>query len=83
MSKQENIEKITIEAKEKLESLSIEEKLVSEIEWCLGSYASDHNPAGLYKKTEEAFKVLKSYKRSKPRKISKKLLDDIEKTLSS
>lgn len=83
MAVQEKIEKVSLEVKEKLETLGIEEQLVSEIEWCLGSYASDHNPAGLYEKTGVALEVLKNFKKSNPRKVSKKLIDDIEKTLKT
>ena len=79
----EKIEKMSLEVKEKLESLGIEEQLVSELEWCLGSYASDHNPAGLYEKTGTALDVLKEFKKSNPRKVSKKLIDDVEKAIKT
>ncbi len=83
MAVNEKIEKVSLEAKEKLESLGIEERLVSELEWCLGSYASDKNPVGLYEKTEEALKALKGFKETNPRKVSKKLIEDIEKTVKA
>ena len=73
------IEKLCIEAKEKMISLGIEDQLVSEIEWCLGSYASDGNPAGLLEKGAEALKKLEAFKKKSPRKVGQKLLDDLKK----
>lgn len=78
----EKIEKALVEAKDKLASLGIAEQLVSEIEWCLGSYAFDSNPAGLYEKGSEAILALEEYKKDNPRKVSKKLLDDLVKAVS-
>lgn len=71
------------EAKDKLSLLGIEEALVSEIEWCLGSYAHDGNPDGLFKKAVEAQKALEKFKKSNPRKVSKKLIDDLTKAVKS
>lgn len=71
------------EAKDKLIQLNLAEELVSEIEWCLGSYAFDENPTGLYQKGKEAHQVLIDYKATHPRKVSKKLLDDLEKAIST
>lgn len=73
------IEKALIEAKEKLAQLNIEEGLISEIEWCLGSYAHDGNPVGLYEKCTEALEALTKFKESNSRKVSQKLLDNLEK----
>lgn len=78
---EEKIVKAAQDAKDKLISLGIEEQLVSELEWCLGSYAHDQNPDGLYMKTQEALDVFTEYKKSNPRKISKKLVDDLSKAL--
>ena len=77
----EKLEKAFFEAKEKLVALEIEEQLVSEMEWCLGSFANDQNPVGLLGKGAEALAALKSYKEKYPRKVSKKIIDDLEKTL--
>ncbi|RED97453.1 hypothetical protein [Marinoscillum furvescens] len=79
----EKMEQALINAKDKLTKLNIEEQLVSEIEWCLGSYTHDHNPAGLYEKGEQAKTALESYKKDNPRKVSKKLLDDLSKALKA
>lgn len=72
-------EKVCTEAKEKMIALGIEEQLVSEIEWCLGSYAADQNPEGLFTKAEQALVALKSFKKDNPRKVTKKLIDELEK----
>ncbi|MFZ9045187.1 MAG: hypothetical protein ACO2ZZ_04935 [Cyclobacteriaceae bacterium] len=72
-------EKVCTEAKEKMIALGIEEQLVSEIEWCLGSYAADGNPQGLFEKAGEAFSALQTFKKENPRKVTKKLIDELEK----
>jgi hypothetical protein len=79
----DKIVKACEDAKDKLLSLGIEEQLVSELEWCLGSYAHDSNPDGLYLKGEEALKALEKYKKSNPRKVSKKLIDDLTKAIKA
>ena len=81
--KKEKIEQACEQAKDKLVTLGIEETLVSEINWCLGSYSYDGNPVGLYEKAESALDVLKLYKKSHPRKVAKKLIEDLEKVISS
>ncbi|MEQ8336597.1 MAG: hypothetical protein RIA62_04595 [Cyclobacteriaceae bacterium] len=78
---QQTIEKKLIEAKDKLSQLKIEEELVSEIEWCLGSYAHDKNPKGLYEKAEQALNALSKFKKKNDKKVSKKLLDDLTKAI--
>ncbi len=78
-----NIEKKLVEAKDKLNQLQIEDELVSEIEWCLGSYAFDRNPAGLYEKAEAALKALTKYKKKNDKKVSKKLIDDLSKAIKA
>lgn len=70
-------------AKDKLIQLGIEEQLVSEIEWCLGSFAHDGVSEGLYVKAGEAVTALKTYKKANDRKVSKKLIDDIEKAMKN
>jgi hypothetical protein len=79
----EKIEQACYEAKEKLIALGIEEQLVSELEWCLGSFASDKNPVGLYVKGTDALKALSTYREKFPRKVAKKIIDDLEKTLKN
>ena len=72
------------QAATKLESMEdgkyteIKEKL----EWCVGSYNYDKNPAGLAEYGKQALDHLKQAREEKPRKISQKLVDDLEKALS-
>lgn len=79
----EKIEKAIVAAKDKMSDLGIEEQLVSEIEWCLGSYAHDGNPEGLYQKGEEALSALSEFKKTNSRKVAKKLIDDLTKALKA
>ncbi len=79
----EKIVKVSEEVKDKLSSLGIESQLVAEIEWCLGSYAADNNPEGLFEKAEVALNSLNEFKKSNPRKVSKKLIDDLTKAVKS
>lgn len=79
----EKMEQALVNAKDKMAQLEIEEQLVSEIEWCLGSYAHDQNPDGLFEKGQQALKALEKFKKDHPRKVSKKLVDDLSKALKT
>ena len=79
----EKVESALVAAKDKMSDLGIDEQMVSEIEWCLGSYAHDGNPEGLFQKAEEAKKVLVEFKKTNSRKVSKKLIEDLEKALKA
>ncbi|UCS91476.1 hypothetical protein KZP23_11945 [Echinicola marina] len=70
----------TVEATvEKLQKLKVEDQLIAELEWCLGSYRYDSNPSGLIEKSGVALTTLKAVKEKNSRAVSKKLLDDLEK----
>ena len=75
------IEQACIDAKEKLEKLGIEDEIQGKLEWVLGSYANDGNPEGLYEVGALALEALKEFKKSKPRSVTKKLIEDLEKGL--
>ncbi len=77
----EGIVKATKAAQEKLQKLKGNEKLIAELEWCLGSYTHDNNPKGLIEKGKEALKVLKAQKKKADRSVSKKIIEDLEKAL--
>ncbi len=83
VSAEQKIEKACVEAKEKLESLGIEEQIQSELDYVLGSYSFDKNPVGLYEIGGKALKALEAYKADNPRKVSKKLITDIENALKT
>ncbi|WP_114749983.1 hypothetical protein [Pleomorphovibrio marinus] len=73
------LEKTVENTIEKLQKLNANEALVSELEWCLGSYRYDQNPAGLIEKSQTAYELLKTKKEENSRAVSQKLLQDLEK----
>ncbi len=88
MSKVKTTAKITaetacIEAKTKLEKLGIKESIQAELAWVIGSYNYDKNPVGLVEIGSKALSVLKEVKNEKPRMISKKFIEDLEKSLNN
>jgi len=54
----------------------------SKLEWCIGSYEFDKNPAGLHEYGSKSLEVLKSVKEKQPRKVTKKVIDGLEKALT-
>jgi hypothetical protein len=68
---------------QKLESLNLNQRLQSEIQWCLGSYKHDHNPVGLLEKLAEALPLLKAEQAKKTKGVTAKLIGDIEKALAT
>jgi len=78
LAPEQKIEKACFDAKKKLSSLGIEEKIQAELEYVIGSYNFDRNPVGLYEIGGKAFKALENFKKENPRKVSKKLLTEIE-----
>jgi hypothetical protein len=78
-----SIEKISVQALTTLQSLGIEQQLQSDIEWCLGSYRHDQNPAGLYDMMERALSVLQDAKARKAKGVTTKLIGDLEKSLQA
>ena len=57
-------------------------EIKEKLEWCLGSYNYDKNPAGLADYGRQAAEKLKEARKEKPRQVSQKLIDDLEKALS-
>lgn len=78
----EKIEKVCVDALEKLRSLGIQQQLQNDIEWCLGSYRSDGNPVGLYDMAERALTVFQEEKTKKTKGVTAKNITDIEKILA-
>ena len=66
---------------QKLEALNINQRLQSEIQWCLGSFKHDQNPVGLIDKLTEALPLLKAAHAKKTKGITAKLIGDIEKAI--
>lgn len=57
-------------------------EIKEKLEWCIGSYNYDKNPAGLTEYGKQALDHLKQAREEKPRKVSQKLIEDLEKALS-
>ncbi len=78
-----SIEKATKDALTTLKSLDIHHQLQADIEWCLGSYATDGNPSGLYEMVEKSIRILSVEKEKKSKGVTSKLISDLEKALKS
>lgn len=78
-----SIDKVCELALSKLKELNIDEGLQSEIQWCLGSYANDHNPAGLYVMAKRALAIFTVELASKSKGVTTKLVSDLEKTIGN
>jgi hypothetical protein len=57
--------------------------LQSKLEWCIGSYTYDKNPSGLHEFGVKSLDTLKKIKAKEPRKVSKKVIDGLEKAIFS
>lgn len=79
----EKIEKACEEAFAKFQKLGNDEfkEIISKLEFVLVSYRADGNPVGLYEIGKLALTQLKEYKKVKPRQVSKKLIETMEKAL--
>jgi hypothetical protein len=80
----DTLEKACKDALAKLEALGDEKDkgLREKLAWCLGSYSHDKNPAGLVEQGKLALKQLQKVKKDKPRQVSQKIIDDLEKALA-
>jgi len=83
--KNQKIEKACEAALEKFQKIGLDKytDIQSKLEYVLGSYRYDGNPVGLYEIGEKALKSLKKYKKEKPRLVSKKLIEDLEKAIKA
>jgi len=75
------IEKACKDALAKLQELNIDENLQSEMNWCLGSYRGDGNPAGLYQMAKRALAIFTYEQADASKGISAKLIAGIEKAI--
>lgn len=64
-----------------LQKLGLEEKLCSDIEWCLGSYRHDQNASGLLETAQRALVVLKEVKSKKAKAVPAKIITDLQKII--
>lgn len=72
-----SIDKVAKDVLKKLHTLGIEEKLQADLEWCLGSYSFDKNPAGLYEMLGKADRALRKAQEKNPKAVTTKLLKDL------
>ena len=81
----EKIEKACIEALQKFKQVNRDDtnEVESKLEYVIGSYQHDHNPVGLYEIGAMALNKLMELKQEKPKQVSKKLIDDLEKALAT
>ena len=79
----QKIEKACEAALEKFQKIGLEKyaDIQAKLEYVLGSYRYDGNPVGLYEIGALALKNLKKYQKEKPRLVSKKLIEGLEKAL--
>lgn len=54
----------------------------SRLEWCVGSYDFDKNPSGLLESAVTTLEELKAYKEENPRKVTKQIIEKLEKAIS-
>jgi len=81
----ENLKKSCQDALQALQKLNKEEykDILSKLEWCLGSYEHDHNPKGLFEYGIKSLDILKNAKARQPKLVTKKVIDNLEKSILS
>ncbi|MGF1635785.1 MAG: hypothetical protein ACFCUU_01845 [Cyclobacteriaceae bacterium] len=85
VSTNDKIEKACVDALEKFKKFEQPEldDLIAKLEWVIGSYRYDQNPEGLFEIGAASLEVLKKLKDEKPKKVPKKLVEDLEKALAA
>ncbi|MBL7871850.1 MAG: hypothetical protein JNM78_09585 [Cyclobacteriaceae bacterium] len=77
-SKTASIDKVSESILAKLKALNIEHQLQANIEWCIGSYNYDKNPAGLKEAAVEALAVFKQELAKKTKGVTAAFVKSIE-----
>ena len=85
MTNNDKLEKACKEALSQFEKIGDEKfyEIRSKLEFVLGSYGFDGNPSGLHEFAKKSSELLKKFKEKNPKKVSKKLLDTIDKAVAS
>lgn len=78
----EKLEKTIPDVIQKLEKLKLGESLAAELSWCWVSFKNDSNPVGVIEKSEKAIALFKEAREKNARAVSKKLIEDFEKSLN-
>lgn len=79
----EALKKAALGGVEVLIKNELDQELIAKLQWCIGSYESDLNPVGVYEFSKETFDKLTKYKSKNPKKVTKKVLDSLEKSLKA
>lgn len=79
----EKLKKSCQDAVVAMQKLNTEEttEVQSKLEWCIGSYEFDKNPVGLHEMGLQSLDLLKEIKQKQPRKVTKKVIDGLEKSI--
>jgi len=78
----EKLEKTMPDVIQKLEKLKLGDSLAAELSWCWVSFKNDNNPKGVIEKSQEAISIFKEAREKNSRAVSKKLIEDLEKSLN-
>jgi len=78
-----DIETLSVSVLQKLKSLELDPQLQSELEWCLGSFRYDGQPAGLFHHVLRARDLFKEELSKKTKGVTAKYVGDLEKELES
>ncbi|MBB6328767.1 hypothetical protein FHS59_004426 [Algoriphagus iocasae] len=78
----EKLEKTLPSVIEKLEKLKVGDSLAAELSWCWVSFKNDNNPVGVIEKSQKAISLFKEIRETNSRAVSKKLIEDLEKSLN-
>ncbi|MEN2282312.1 hypothetical protein AAGF08_09250 [Algoriphagus sp. SE2] len=80
--KVEKLEKTIPDVIQKLEKLKLGDSLAAELSWCWVSFKNDNNPVGVIEKSQKAISLFKEIRETNSRAVSKKLIEDLEKSLN-
>jgi hypothetical protein len=85
MTTNEKLEKACKDALAQFEKIGDEKyyDIRSKLEFVLGSFGFDGNPQGLHEFAKKSSDLLKKFKEKYPRKVSKKLIESIDKAVSA
>lgn len=78
-----DIETLSVSVLEKLKSLKLSPQLQADLEWCIGSYRYDNQPAGLLHHVSRAREVFKEELSKKTKGVTAKYVGDLDKSLNS
>lgn len=78
-----SIESLSVKVLEKLKSLELDPQLQADLEWCIGSFRFDGQPAGLYHHVSRAAEVFKEELSKKTKGVTAKFVNEVNKELAT